>query len=112
MKKSLVFLTALVALGAAAAASGQVEYVPGYLRADGTYVQGYVRVEPPRYYVPVVRPRPFAVPATPTPAFMQGQITAQQMRLQQLRIQEEQMRLQREHQAQQQAQDQDDCCSR
>lgn len=47
MKRILIFSVVLVGLAASAMAS---EYVNGYTRKDGTYVQGHIRSSPDKSY--------------------------------------------------------------
>lgn len=114
MKLAIVIGITLAATSLCASAQ---QYVPGYFRADGTYVQGYYRTAPDhsRYNNYSTRGNvnpytgragtvnPYAVPRTPlyTPniagSAMQGFQQGQQMRLRQLEIQRLQEQRQREH---------------
>lgn len=117
MKLAIVIgFTLVAAAGVAGAQSAQ--YVPGYFRADGTYVQGYYRTVPDHnpynnysargnvnpYTGRPGTVNPYVVPRTPlympnvAESAMQGLQQGQEMRLRQLEIQ----RLQRQERQRQQ----------
>lgn len=82
--KSIITI-ALLALSAQAVAD---EYVNGYFRQDGTYVQPYVRSSPPRVnYFPQLQ---FNAPSIKSPLEIeQGYQQIEQLRLQNRLLQQE-----------------------
>lgn len=95
----LAIVIGLTLAGLAGAASAQsTQYVPGYFRADGTYVRGYYRVVTPLYYQrPVVQPiTPRVTPYQGVPPVLQGIQQAQEYRQRQLELERQRLELQQQ----------------